>query len=327
MISRLRKITKLTSTYFDVAYDKDERIRCHHKICGTVSGRISTQQTFFGTGANLQNQPPAFKKFLCADDGSLLCEVDLARAEAHVVAYLCQDHNMMEAFESKVDVHTFNASKIFHVEMEDVTKTQRNLGKRVVHASNYGMGPQTFSDNLAKDDWFVPPKECKELLNAYASRFPGLKRWHKEIDDTLYRTRTLYNLFGRPKRFLGRLDAATTRSAYSYIPQSTVAELLNRGMIKLYDNPTVDHTNYRMLATVHDSVVLQIPFRGEATHESIHHLLEIVSQELTHTFVYAGREFTIGLDAKLGFTWAGGTIELHDFSLESIDHVLTELGV
>ena len=50
----------------------------------------------------------------------ILCEADLAKAEAHVVAYLCQDANMIEAFESGVDIHSFNASKIFDVPIDDV---------------------------------------------------------------------------------------------------------------------------------------------------------------------------------------------------------------
>jgi len=327
MIVRLRRITKLVSTYFDVAYDPDERLRCHHRIAGTKSGRISTEHTFFNTGANLQNQPPAFKRFLVASPGTLLVEIDLAKAEAHVVAYLCQDANMMEAFESKVDVHTFNAAKIFHKEMTDVTKQERNLGKRVVHASNYGMGPQTFSDNLAKDDWFVSPKECKELLNAYARRFPGLARWQKEINDQIYKNRRLYNLFGRPKKFLGKIDGGLLREAYSYIPQSTVAELLNKGMIGVYEDPTVPHDSFWHLATVHDSVVLEIAlgFSWDESIEIIQSVLNSYSKSLDHTFTYKGRDFKIGLDAKIGRRWGGHTVELADFNKESINNALHKI--
>ena len=327
MIVRLRKITKLISTYFDIAYDADERLRCHHKIAGTKSGRISTEQTFFSTGANLQNQPPAFKRFLVADPGTLLVEIDLAKAEAHVVAYLCQDANMMEAFESNVDVHSYNASKIFHVDLEQVTKQQRALGKRVVHASNYGMGPQTFSDNLAKDDWFISPKECKELLNAYDRRFPGLKRWQKDIDNQIYKTRTLYNLFNRPKKFLGQIDGNLLREAYSYIPQSTVAELLNRGMIGVYNDPTAPHNLFWNLATVHDSVLLQVMFglSREDTVGVLKSVLDCYASHLTYTFTHKGRSFTIGLDAKIGLSWGGNTVELVDFSENSINAALNQI--
>src|SRR6056297_223139 len=144
LVIKIRKYKKLVSTYFNVKTDSDNKLRCSHKISGTVSGRISTSKTFFGTGANIQQQPYLFKKFLISDKDWFLCEADLAKAEAHVVAYLTQDNNMITAFESGVDVHSFNASKIFNVSIEEViheakTKkgsdhTMRDLGKRVVHA-------------------------------------------------------------------------------------------------------------------------------------------------------------------------------------------------
>jgi uracil-DNA glycosylase family 4 len=120
IIIKIRKYSKLVSTYFNIDVDEDKRLRCNHKISGTVSGRIATEKTYFGTGSNLQNQPYVFKYFLLPDPDWILCEVDLAKAEAHVVAYLAQDTNMIESFVSGIDVHSFNASKIFHVPIEEV---------------------------------------------------------------------------------------------------------------------------------------------------------------------------------------------------------------
>jgi uracil-DNA glycosylase family 4 len=326
IILKLRRYKKLVSTYFEVTTDPDGRIRCAHKITGTVSGRIATAQTFFGTGMNLQNQPPAFKEYIVADSEHLICEVDLAKAEAHVVAFLSGDANMIEAFESGVDVHSFNASKIFDVPIESVSEFQRNLGKKVVHASNYAMGPGTFSNTLAKEDTFISQGDCKILLDAYNARFPGLKLWHKSINQEIYNSRILYNLFGRPKRFLGMLNDALLRNAYSYKPQSTVAELLNRGVIKISQetrfNPTLFDID--LSVTVHDSLLFQIPIK------QIKHLQEIfkiIKAHLTHEFFHKGRTFTIGVDFKLGKAWSGNAIELKGIEQAEIDRVLAKLGV
>jgi uracil-DNA glycosylase family 4 len=325
MIRKIRTYGKLVSTYFNVPFDADNRLRCSHKIAGTISGRISTEKTFFGTGANLQNQPPAFKKYIIPDADYILVEPDLAKAEAHCVAYLCQDANMIEAFESGIDVHTYNASKIFDIPLEDVTKAQRNMGKRVVHASNYSMGPITFSDNLASDDIFMSVGECKTLLNAYHARFPGLHRWHEQIRYEINNTRVLHNMFGRPKRFLGLLDDNLYRSAYSYIPQSTVAELLNRGLIKIANDQRLATTlPIELLTTVHDSIMFQVhkDYWGK-----LHLILGIIKDHLTHTFYHKGRSFTIGVDAKMGFQWSGNTAELKDFSQETIALGFEKLGI
>jgi len=336
IIIKIRKYQKMVSTYFNIQVDDDKRLRCNHKISGTVSGRIATEKTYFGTGSNLQNQPYVFKYYLIADPDWIMCECDLAKAEAHVVAYLTQDANMIQSFESGIDVHSFNASKIFNVPIEDViheakTKkadqksTMRYMGKKVVHASNYAMGPQTFSDNLAAEEIFKSQSECKRLLDSYSDRFPGLKRWHRSIEEEVQKNRVLYNLFGRPRRFLGEMNAALFRNAYSYKPQSTVAELLNRGMIKVVNDPRLgkDGFDIRCMTTVHDSFVFRF---HKSQIPNLPQILLIIKDHLTHTFTYKGKSFTIGLDAKIGTQWAGNTAEISKFTQEECDKAIEKIG-
>jgi len=338
IILKIRKLAKLISTYFNVNTDADHRLRCSHNITGTKYGRISTGQTFFGTGTNLQNQTYEYKKYLIPDKGKILCEVDLAKAEAHVVAYLTQDINMITAFTSGVDVHSFNASKIFDVPIETVIKeakenkadqktTKRYMGKKVVHASNYGMKGQTFSDNLAKENIFMTKSECDALLRRYVSRFPGLPNWHRLIKEEVQRNRVLYNLFNRPCRFLGVMNQSLFMSAYSFKPQSTVAELLNRGTVKLCNDTRLDRNHYDidLLATVHDSDVFQFEV---SVVPNLLEMLLIIQDHLTHTFTYKGKSFTIGLDAKIGYQWAGDkTAEISSFTKENVENALHKIGV
>lgn len=323
IIMKMRGYHKLLFTYFKVVVDKDNRLRCTYKIGGTVTGRLSSESTYFGTGTNLQNQPPIFKQYLLADPDHILIEIDEKQAEAHAVSYMCEDANMMNAFETGIDVHTFNASKIFNIPMEEVTKTQRQMGKKVVHASNYRMGPQTFSDNLAKDEIYMSKGECKKLLDAYDNRFPNLKRWHRSIEDEVSKTRILYNLFGRPKKFLGMLDRGTFGQAYSYKPQSTIAELLNRGMVSLYYDIEFNKYDISMLATVHDSILIQVHKKHI---KELYDVFKLFSDHLSYKFTYKGRSFTIGLDAKIGFIW-GNCVELKNFKQETINDALNKLNL
>lgn len=300
IIRKMRKLTKLIGTYFEVAVDEDYRLRCGYKIAGTASGRLSSSKTFFGTGTNLQNQPRRFKKYLKADRGSFLIEPDLSQAEARVVAYACQDQNMIEGFESGVDVHTYNASKIFNKPMAEITKKERAMGKRIVHASNYDMGYVTLSLQLE-----IPQNEAKSLLEAYHARFPGLKRWHSDIRDTIGRTKILYNLFNRPKRFLGLIDGTLLRSAYSYIPQSTVAEQLNRGLVKVAQSEFFTKHQAQIMPTVHDSLMLQLP-ECYYSIDKIYSIMLELRNCMECNYLIKGRKFVIPIDAKisrLGGNW------------------------
>ena len=67
-VQAIRALEKLKGTYLDVKLDKDNRVRCSYNPRGTNTGRLSSSQTIFGTGMNLQNLHPAFKGFLVADE-------------------------------------------------------------------------------------------------------------------------------------------------------------------------------------------------------------------------------------------------------------------
>ncbi len=330
----MRTKGKLLSTYFRVKLDTDNKLRCSYNIPGTSSGRLSSEATYFGTGANLQNQPYIFKKYLCADPGYFIAEYDLAKAEAHVVAFLAQDEAMIKAFESGIDVHSFNASKIFNCSIEEIQTelrtpgklTMRDLGKKVVHASNYNMGPQTFSDQLAAENIFMSVTQCKRLLNAYRDRFPSLEKWQRRIDIEVSENKILYNLFNRPKRFLGLIGPALFRNAYSYIPQSTVAELLNKGMIKMSNDYRLSKIRYNidMLTTVHDSVLVHVPLIQK---ENFLKICQIIDDHMSYTFMHLGRSFKIGLDAKIGLVWAGKTTEISSFTQDNINEAFDKIGI
>ena len=64
LCQRARGLKKLLSTYLELEYDKDNRLRCTYSIRGTTSGRLSSSKTIFETGLNMQNLDPRFKGFI-----------------------------------------------------------------------------------------------------------------------------------------------------------------------------------------------------------------------------------------------------------------------
>ena len=67
LVQEIRALRKLKGTYLEVAFDKDGRLRCSWDPTGTWTGRLSSSQTVFDTGMNMQNLHPEFKHFLVAD--------------------------------------------------------------------------------------------------------------------------------------------------------------------------------------------------------------------------------------------------------------------
>ncbi len=68
LVQDIRALKKLLGTYIEVGLDADGRLRCSWNPRGTWTGRLSSSQTIFGTGLNLQNLHPAFKGFIVSDD-------------------------------------------------------------------------------------------------------------------------------------------------------------------------------------------------------------------------------------------------------------------
>lgn len=68
LAQEIRSLRKLHSTYLEVKTDVDSRLRCSYNPRGTSTGRLSSSETIFGTGLNMQNLHVEFKDFLEADN-------------------------------------------------------------------------------------------------------------------------------------------------------------------------------------------------------------------------------------------------------------------
>ncbi len=134
----------------------------------------------------------------------------------------------------------------------------------------------------------------KKLLSQYHNICPQLQLYHKAIQEELYRTRMLVNLLGRKHRFLGRWDDTLFRSAYSYKPQSTVGDLLNVALVRLYKKygDTVD-----IILQVHDAIYTLIP------EDSVADVQEILRECMIIPLVCKDESFMIDVDFSCGPRW------------------------
>lgn len=66
IIQEIRKLDKLYGTYLNVDLDDDNVLRSFYNPRGTVTGRLSSSQTLWGSGLNMQNLHHEFKGFIVA---------------------------------------------------------------------------------------------------------------------------------------------------------------------------------------------------------------------------------------------------------------------
>ena len=305
ILLKLRGLNKLRSTYLEVKLDDDNRLRCSYNPVGTKSGRLSSGKTIFGTGTNLQNQPPIMKRFMLADDDMVIYNVDLSQAENRIVAYLGPDDTMITAFEDGRDIHSQTAGLIFNKPIEEVSReagscaigsgeySERFWGKKANHGLNYGLSYKSFA--LIYE---IPEKDAKFIVERYHTAYPGVRKFQAMIRSSLEKNRTVTNYYGRKRVFMDRWADPMFKEAYSFIPQSTVADKINRdGMLYLYNNQEY-FSKVQLLNQVHDSIVFQIPVSaGWDYHFDV---LMRLRSALESPIAYNGIEFSIPIDCEMG---------------------------
>ena len=307
LLLQMRKLDKLKGTYYEMSYDEDGRLRCAFNPVGTKQGRLSSGKTIFGTGGNFQNMPYSFRKYMLFDEGYVGLNFDLAQAENRIVAYIAPDMNMIHAFENKIDIHKQTAGLIFHVPYEEVSDekgsaklgngqlSQRDWGKKANHGLNYDLSYKAFA--LIYE---IPESDGRFVHSGYHAAYPGVHDWHRWVQKDLQRDRTLTNCFGRKRKFLDRWGDDMFKEAYSFNPQSTVADKINRdGLIFMYDNPVFEGSE--LLNQVHDSIVFQIPL--SLGWKRIFQMANELTRSLQKPLSFRGRTFSIPADCAMGMNF------------------------
>ncbi len=259
---------------------------------------------------------------------STLIEVDLVQAEWVVTAYLAQDARMLDIIKSGKDPHTetghlisgappnfidYESELVGHESDPDViskhrenivpcayflprTMSIRQAGKKSNHGLNYNMGYRRFA--LENE---LPEGDAKRIVDAYHSAYPGIrKRFHRMVELQLREHQYLVNCFGQKGVFIGEIDVALLDAAYSFYPQSTVADITNKGMVSIHKTTVGPLHAVQLLLNGHDSLLLQALVLD---HHDLYVKMVEVDKAMTTPATYHGHTFTIARSYKIGQTW------------------------
>jgi DNA polymerase-1 len=296
---RYREVEKLRSTYGDsrlAEVGADGRIHASFNQTVARTGRLSSDQP------NLHNIPIRSEEgrqlrraFIPAEGCSFLV-ADYNQIELRVIAHLAGDPGLIEAFESDQDIHNATAARIFSVDPEDVTISQRSKAKMVSYGLAYGMEAYGLSQRLGID-----VEEAAIILAAYFEAFPKVRAY---MEATVAEARAkgyTQTLFGR-RRPIPELAAsnyrvrqAGERQAMNAGIQGLAADIFKVALVRLDGALERDSLASRLILQVHDEVILEVPpaERDRAT-------------EHTLTAMQGAAELEVPLTVNLswGSTWA-----------------------
>lgn len=308
-----RKTIKLYSTYAEMEVDSDGRI---HTSYGWISTwRLSSSESHFGKGGNLQNIPVRseqgreIRRLFIPDKGNIFLAGDYIQAEAMVVAWLAGDPRLMDLYLSGVDVHWERTKELFEFpssleyhpkELMSFpgldpmpAKWFRDLTKRFVHGGNYKMGFRKQHAILVSEGINIPLNFCKQAMISFRNKEPLTVQWQNKVAEKIRRDRTLITPLGRKREFRGRLSDDLIRSAVAFVPQSTVGEMTQLGTKNLYEK----ERKFEPLLNNHDEVL------GQCKVEDLLECGRALHKHMTIPLEINGKKLIIPLELKSGPNW------------------------
>ena len=190
-----------------------------------------------------------------------------------MLAHFCQDRALCRAFEKDVDVHTFVASQVFSVPIEEVTSQQRGRAKAVNFGIIYGQTPFGLARSLG-----IPQHEARSFIDAYKARYPGISAFMDDCINCARRDGSVATILGRRRpvaditsRNAQRRNAAE-RVAINTVVQGSAADLIKVAMLNVHRRIHAEGLPVRMLIQVHDELVFEVPAKEVETHaETVRH--------------------------------------------------------
>lgn len=266
LFTDIASLNKALSSYINFETKPNEAIlRYTLNGTGTETLRFSGNRDPWDRGFNIQTIPReggevSIKSMFVAPPGWQFMEVDLKQAESRFVAYDSADKTLIEMLESGADVHRHVAAEIFHISESEVTKDQRQLGKKAGHGANYAMKESVFIETCFSEmDLTLSRDEARNTLESYHRLFPGIRRWHMGIRSELNLRRKLSAPSGWERYFYGRFGDDMFKEAYAWRPQHTIPWITNHLMLYLRDRRKLEGLKFKLLVQVHDSLIMLVP--------------------------------------------------------------------
>ena len=259
-----RQLQKLKSTYVDalplMINKKTNRIHTSYNQAVAATGRLSSNNP------NLQNIPIKTERgrevrraFIPRDADHVILSADYSQIELRLIAEISKDVNMTDAFAQGLDIHTATAAKVYGIELDEVTSTQRRNAKAVNFGIIYGQSAFGLSQSLS-----IPRKEAAEIIENYFIQYPGIKAYMNNTMNSARENGYVETIMGR-RRYLRDINSANAtvrgfaeRNAINAPIQGSAADMIKIAMINIHQDIKDQKLQSKMTMQVHDELVFDV---------------------------------------------------------------------
>ena len=273
-IIEYREIAKLKSTYVDalpkLIHPETGRLHTSFSQTGTATGRLSSSDP------NLQNIPirselgRQIRAAFVAEKGKILLSADYSQIELRIMAHFSGDPVLTDAFRNGEDIHARTAQEVFGVGPMAQTTEHRRAAKAINFGIIYGLSPFGLAQQLG-----IEQKEAAQFINAYFTRYRGVKDYLDKILVETRKTGMAKTLFGRIRPIPEinspqmQLRNFAERTALNSPLQGTAADLIKMAMITIDHRLAKEKFEAKMILQVHDELLFEAPKKERAALESL----------------------------------------------------------
>jgi len=273
-IIEYREFAKLKSTYVDalpkLIHSETGRLHTSFSQTGTATGRLSSSDP------NLQNIPirselgREIRAAFVAEKGKVLLSADYSQIELRIMAHFSGDPVLVQAFRNGEDIHARTAQEVFGVGPLAQTAEHRRAAKAINFGIIYGLSPFGLAQQLGIDQ-----KEAAKFINAYFTRYRGVKEYLDHLLAETRKTEVAKTLFGRIRPIPEinspqmQLRNFAERTALNSPLQGTAADLIKLAMINIDRRLAAEKLEAKMILQVHDELLFEAPTKERGKLEKL----------------------------------------------------------
>ncbi len=304
LIERYRELTKLQNTYVATLPEQTDE---HGYIHTTFNQDVTATGRLSSTEPNLQNIPirtelgRQIREAFVPAPGNVFVSADYSQFELRLAAVMSGETQMIDDFNTDVDIHAKTAAQVYHVPLSEVTKQQRRRAKVVNFGVLYGMSQHGLAAAAE-----MSYGEAQQFIDEYYRLRPKLKQYMAQTIQQAHDDGFVQTLFGRrrwtpdvaSRNFAVR--SAAERAAANMPIQGTEADLMKQAMLAVERRLHQDEAGSKeplghQVLQIHDSIMVECPrTQAERVGELLRQTMEQICPELG---------VRLKVDVSIGDTW------------------------
>ncbi len=195
------------------------------------TGRVSVKEP------NYQSYNDTVKKYISPRKGYYAMDADYSSIEYRILACMAEQKNLIERFyDPDMDYHTYQASRMFRVPYELVTKQLRSNAKGINFGIPYGMGDPKLGERLFGERTPENTIKAKKMKRLYFEGQENVEKFFIEARSNGVKNLYSETYFGRRRYFDPRKKdrGSIEREAGNNRIQGTAADIYKIAMVRLF---------------------------------------------------------------------------------------------